>query len=170
MQIIPGSTNLPLAQKISKLTKSSLAQVELSRFPNRESRVWINEPKIGKKVAVVQSFAIQPNFSIMEFCLIIDALRRSGTQHITAIIPWLGYCIQDKIFRQGEPLSSKVVVDIIEDLVSQGIEVYVNVNNYYKGSAPLTISRIRQRLSLDDQPELLVDIDADGVQSELPLP
>ena len=50
----------------------------------------------------------------MELCLIADALKRQGVKKITAVIPWLGYCIQDKVFRPGEPLSSKVIAMILQ--------------------------------------------------------
>ena len=113
MQIYAGSYSTNLAAKLAKLLNLPLGQSEITQFPNKEARVWVKEPKIAKEVIVVQSFAIDPNRAIIEFCLLVDALKRSGAQQVTVVIPWMGYCIQDKIFRQGEPLSSKVVADII---------------------------------------------------------
>jgi ribose-phosphate pyrophosphokinase len=115
MQIYSGSTNPSLAQKIAKKLHVPLAKVELSKFPNQETRVWIQEPKVDKKVVVVQSFAGNPNDTIIEYCLLVDALKRSGAKEIIAVIPWMGYCIQDKIFRNGEPLSAKVISEIVEN-------------------------------------------------------
>lgn len=113
MKIYSGSSNLQLATKISKLTQYKLAETEISSFPNGETRVWIND-KIDTQAIVVQSFSQNPDRMIIEFALIMDALRRGGADHITAVIPWLGYCIQDKVFRNGEPLSAKVIAEIVQ--------------------------------------------------------
>lgn len=116
MQIFSGSSSQALAKKIAHNSKIKLGEVELSQFPNNEVRVWVKEKKVDREVAVIQSFVGDPNKSILEFCLLVDALRRSGAQDITAIIPWMGYCIQDKVFRKGEPLSARVVADIVQSV------------------------------------------------------
>lgn len=113
MQIYSGSYSQDLAKKIAKVKDIKLGDVDLSQFPNKEVRVWVKEEKIDKEVVVVQSFVNDPNKAILEFCLLVDALRRSGAREINVVIPWMGYCVQDKIFRQGEPLSAKVVADIV---------------------------------------------------------
>ena len=51
---------------------------------------------------------------LVEFCLIADALKRKGWQRIIAIVPWLGYSKQDKVFRPGEPLSVKIIAKMIQ--------------------------------------------------------
>lgn len=114
MKLISGSSNRPLAEKIAAKLKIPLGKVELSRFPNSEARVWIREDKLGDTVIVVQSFSDPADNHIIEFCLLVDAIRRLGVKVIIAIIPWMGYCIQDKVFRRGEPLSARVVADIIQ--------------------------------------------------------
>lgn len=114
MKIISGSSNIKLAKKIGNELRTKLLNVELSRFSNGESRVWIKDKNIGSKVAVVQSFSSPPDDNLIEFCLICDALKRMGANEITAVIPWLAYCIQDKVFRLGEPLSAKVIAKLIQ--------------------------------------------------------
>lgn len=116
MKVFAGSSNPKLARKIAQALKVKLGQVELSRFPNHECRVWIKEPVTNNKVVVVQSFSSPPDEYLVQFCLMIDALKREGVKKIIAVIPWLGYCIQDKVFRPGEPLSSKVMVKILQSL------------------------------------------------------
>jgi len=90
-----------------------LGAIEISKFSNGETRVWIKE-KIEKSVVVVQSLSTPTNEHLIEFCLICDGLRRGGATEITAVIPWMGYSKQDKVFRSGEPLSAKVVAQIIQ--------------------------------------------------------
>lgn len=114
MQIFSGSSNTDLAKKIAKLFGTKLGDLELSQFPNGETRVWVKEKKIEKEVILVQSLSTPTNEHLIEFCLICDALRRGGATEITAVIPWMGYSKQDKVFRHGEPLSAKVIAQIIQ--------------------------------------------------------
>jgi len=113
MRIYSGSSNPKLAQNLSKVTGYPLSHVDISTFPNGETRVWVDD-EIDKDAIVVQSFSKNPDRMIIEFALIMDALKRGGADHITTVIPWLGYCIQDKVFRQGEPLSAKVIAEIVQ--------------------------------------------------------
>ncbi|MBL7159407.1 ribose-phosphate pyrophosphokinase [Candidatus Microgenomates bacterium] len=114
MKIFTGSSNQTLVKKIAKELKIKLGKIELSRFANGEARVWIKDDVVDKKAIVVQSFSSPPDEYLMEFCLICDALKRLGVKKIIAVIPWLGYCVQDKVFRPGEPLSSKVIAKILQ--------------------------------------------------------
>jgi len=109
MQIFSGSSNRELASKLGKV-----GEIEISKFPNGETRIWVKEKKIEKQVVVVQSLSTPTNEHLMEFCLICDALHRGGATDITAVIPWMGYSKQDKVFRSGEPLSVKVVAQILQ--------------------------------------------------------
>ena len=114
MQVFSGSSNQELAKKIAKLMDLKLGEMEISQFANGETRVWVKEKKIEKSVVVVQSLSTPTNEHLMEFCLICDALHRGGATEITAVIPWMGYSKQDKVFRTGEPLSAKVVAQILQ--------------------------------------------------------
>lgn len=137
MKVFSGSSNPDLAKKIAKQLNCQLAEIELSQFANGERRVWVREKTVNHKAVVVQSFSSPPDEHIVEFCLIIDALHRQGVKKIIAVIPWMGYCIQDKVFRSGEPLSAKVVSNLIQsqkidriitlDLHNQVIEGFFDV-------------------------------------------
>ena len=116
MKIFAGLSNLKLAEKIAKELGIKLGKIELSRFANGEVRVWIKEDFLNDKAIIVQSFSYPPNEHLMEFCLITDALKRLGAKKIVAVIPWLGYCVQDKVFRPGEPFSAKVIAKILQSL------------------------------------------------------
>lgn len=114
MQIFSGSSNPSLAKKIAELLGVVIGEIEISQFANGETRVWVREKRIEKQVVVVQSLSTPTNEHLMEFCLICDALRRGGATEIVAVIPWMGYSKQDKVFRAGEPLSAKVVAQILQ--------------------------------------------------------
>ncbi len=114
MVIISGNSNPTLAQKIAKITGHHLAKVSLSQFPNEEIRVRIEEDLQDQEVIILQSLSIPVNANLVEFCLLCDAARRSGAKKIKALVPYFAYGKQDKVFRDGEPLSVKVIVQMIE--------------------------------------------------------
>jgi len=114
MQIISGSSNPLLASRISEALDVPLIDIELSRFSNDESRVIIKADAVDREVLVVQSLSQPTDHHLVEFTLICDALKRMGVKEITAVVPWLGYSKQDKVFRQGEPLSVKVIAQILQ--------------------------------------------------------
>lgn len=113
MRLISGSSNTSLAQALSHALNIPLVDVELSEFANGEKRVWIKEKLDGQDVVVIQSFSSPVDTHIVEFLLIIDALERLGVRDVHVIIPWLGYSLQDKVFREGEPIAAKVVANLI---------------------------------------------------------
>lgn len=113
MRILSGSSNEPLAQKIAEKLKTTLVPVEISTFPNGEKRVWISDSVKGETIAIVQSFSGNVDSEIIEFLLLADALERGGARHVHAIIPWMGYSLQDKVFRAGEPIAAKVVANLV---------------------------------------------------------
>ncbi|MEK7513372.1 MAG: ribose-phosphate pyrophosphokinase [Patescibacteria group bacterium] len=114
MLVFSGSSNQTLAKKLAKELGTRLGKMELSRFSNDEVRVWVNERNPGKKAVLVQSLSEPTDRNLVEFCLIADALRRLGVKRIIAVIPWLGYSKQDKVFRPGEPLSVKVIAKMLQ--------------------------------------------------------
>ncbi len=159
MQVFSGSTNLLLSQKLANVLKIKLGKVEITQFPNQEIRVWVNEPKIDKQVIIVQSLAGDPNKATIEFCLLVDALKRKGAVEIIAVIPWLGYCIQDKIFRTGEPLSAKIIADLLQsvhpaqfitlDLHNDTIQGFFNTPIAHLSAVPLFIDYFNKSKKID---------------------
>lgn len=114
MKIISGTSNLPLAKSIAKLVNLPMIEVEVSEFANGEKRVWIKDEEVrGENIALVQSFSHPTDVHIMEFLLLADALERMGVRHVNLILPWMGYSLQDKVFRSGEPIAAKVVANLI---------------------------------------------------------
>lgn len=114
MIVVSGSSNQPLAKAIAQKLDVSFVEAEITRFANGEKRVWIPSTEVrGENVVLVQSFSEPADEHIMEFLLMADALDRLGARHVNAVIPWLGYSLQDKVFREGEPISAKVVANLV---------------------------------------------------------
>jgi ribose-phosphate pyrophosphokinase len=115
MKLISGSSNLPLATKIAKHLNIQMLDVEITKFSNGEKRVWIKDDIAGENICLIQSFDRPVDENIIETLLIIDALERAGARHINFIIPWMGYSLQDKVFRDGEPIAARVIANILSN-------------------------------------------------------
>ncbi len=113
MKIFSGSSNEPLAKEIAIKLQVDLGKIELSSFANGEIRIWVKEDVKNQDCIVVQSFSNPSDKMIIEFLLMADALVRSGARKIFAVIPWLAYSLQDKVFRSGEPIAAKVIADLV---------------------------------------------------------
>ncbi len=119
MKIFSGTSCLPLAAKVARELKIKLGDCELSHFPNGESKVWIKEDCKNETVFILQNFCEPVDQTIIQFCLMIDAVARLSPKKIIGVIPWLGYAKQNKVFRPGEPLAAEVVARIVS---SSGID------------------------------------------------
>jgi ribose-phosphate pyrophosphokinase len=116
MKILGGSSNTVLVASLAKELNVDTLETELTTFPNGETRVWIKhtpEEVAGENIILVQSFTQPVDTHIVETLLLIDALERLGARHISLVIPWFGYSLQDKVFRDGEPIAAKVVANIL---------------------------------------------------------
>ena len=112
-KIFAGSSNLLLAQKISDKSKIPLGKIDLGVFSDGEVDVWIQDDVNNCDVFTLQSNSAPVNRHIIELALIADALTRSGAHRITAVIPYFGYSRKEKQSRKGEPISAKVIADLI---------------------------------------------------------
>jgi ribose-phosphate pyrophosphokinase len=146
MKLISGSSNLPLARQIGQQLGIELSEVELSTFPNGEKRVWVKDSVQGHNIVLVQSFSEPSDEHIMEFLLLSDALERLGARHVNLVLPWMGYSLQDKVFRDGEPIAAKVVAN----LVSNAYIKRVFVLDLHNSSTPGFFSIPTQHLSAID--------------------
>ena len=121
-KIFAGSSNSKLAKAVSQKSKIPLGKIELGVFSDSEIDVWVKEDVNNSDVFVLQSNSMPVNNHIIELALIADALRRSGAHKITAVIPYFGYSRKEKQTRPGEPISAKVIADLI---ISTGISKIV---------------------------------------------
>lgn len=112
-KIFAGTSNLKLATEISKKSKIPLGKIDLGVFSDGEIDVWVEDDVNNSNVFILQSNSNPVNNNIIELALIADALRRSGAHKITAVIPYFGYSRKEKQNRRGEPISAKVVADLI---------------------------------------------------------
>ncbi len=113
MFVFSGTSNVPLAQKITGYCHATNGEVMIETFANGEKRVRVHSEVRRQEVVLVQSFSNPVDSNIMEFLLIADALERAGARRVIAVVPWMGYSLQDKVFTDGEPIAARVVADLI---------------------------------------------------------
>jgi ribose-phosphate pyrophosphokinase len=137
MKLISGTSNQKLAKKIAKELNQKLVPVDFKVFPNKEKRVWIKKDLKGEKVYLVQSISEHPDEMLVELLLLANAAKNAGAKKVGAILPWLGYSPQDKVFRKGEALSSKLVAELMK---TSGISEVVLLDVH----SPLNIEYFKQ--------------------------
>ncbi len=108
-----GSSNLVLAKEIANQLGVALGQMTLSQFSDGEISVQILENVRGQNVFILQSVALNPNFYLMELLIIIDALKRASVSQIVAVIPYFGYCRQDRKDKLCVPITAKLVANLL---------------------------------------------------------
>ncbi|HEV7178407.1 MAG TPA: ribose-phosphate pyrophosphokinase [Candidatus Baltobacteraceae bacterium] len=117
--VFSGNSNPALAEEIAKRLKLHVGKALVSKFKNEETRIEIQENVRGSEVFVVQSICKAPNGNgvndaLMELLLMIDALRRASAARITAVMPYYGYAKQDKKTKGREPISAKVLANMLK--------------------------------------------------------
>ncbi len=113
LKLLCGSSNRPLAEEISKLLNMPLMPVELKKFSDGELYCRILESVRGCDVYIIQSTSPDVNHHLMELLIMADALKRSSPFEITAVVPYYGYCRQDKKHHAREPITAKLVANMI---------------------------------------------------------
>ena len=113
IELFAGNSNKPLAEAIAKELKTVLSGIEVGTFSDGEISVHLCETVRGKDVFLIQSTCAPVNNNLMELLIMIDAARRASAGRITAVIPYFGYARQDRKARSRDPITAKLVADIL---------------------------------------------------------
>lgn len=113
LAVFSGNANPELAKKICKYLKIKLSDALVARFSEGEIRVKINENVRGKDVFVVQPTCPPSNDNLMELLIMLDALKRSSAQRITAVVPYFAYARQDRKDQPRVPITAKLVANLL---------------------------------------------------------
>jgi len=124
-KIFSGNSNRPLAERITTRLEVNLARASVGRWTNGECRIQLEENVRGTDVFIIQSISWPANENLMELLLMIDAAKRASADRITAVIPYYGYSKQEKKVRGREPISAKLVANLI---VAAGANRVLTVN------------------------------------------
>jgi len=113
MQIFSGNANLPLAREIVAHLGTELGKAKVSRFPDGEIQVKIDDNVRGLDVFVIQPTCHPVHDHLMELLVMIDALHRASAGRITAVIPYYSYARQDRKTRPREPITAKLIANLL---------------------------------------------------------
>lgn len=113
LKLFCGSANRPLAEKISRCTGVPLGAGEVDRFSDGEIEIGIKESVRGTNAFIVQPMCAPINENIMELLILIDALKRASANSVNAVIPYYGYARQDRKTRARDPITAKLIADLL---------------------------------------------------------
>ena len=113
IKVFTGNSNPELAKKICAQLFKDLGDSTCAQFADGECSISVHEPVRGADVFLVQSTCKPVNDSLMELLVMIDAMRRASAGRITAVIPYFGYARQDRKAKSRDPISAKLVANLI---------------------------------------------------------
>ncbi len=114
LKIFALNSNKPLAEKIAAAVGVPLGKSSVTRFSDGEIQINIEESVRGDDVFLIQSTSAPVNDNLMELLITIDALRRASARTINAVIPYYGYARQDRKTRAREPITARLVADMLQ--------------------------------------------------------
>ncbi|MGY4104418.1 ribose-phosphate diphosphokinase [Ignavigranum ruoffiae] len=114
LKIFALSSNQPLAEKIAAEVGVELGKISVERFADGEIKISIEESIRGDQIYVIQGTSAPVNDNLMELMITIDALRRASASMINLVIPYYGYARQDRKAQPREPITSKLVANMLE--------------------------------------------------------
>ena len=114
LKIFALNSNRPLAEKIAAAVGVELGKSSVTQFSDGEIQVNIEESIRGSHVYVIQSTSSPVNDNLMELLIMIDALKRASAKTINVVMPYYGYARQDRKARAREPITAKLVANMIQ--------------------------------------------------------
>jgi ribose-phosphate pyrophosphokinase len=156
LRILAGTANLALAEEVARKIGVQLSQRIAERFPDGELHIELQESVRGHDVYLVQPTCPPVDEHFFELFLLADACRRAGATHLTAVIPYFGYARQDRRSHGREPLSARLVADLIHasglrrvvavDLHSQVVESAFGIPVEQVSAVPILVEAVRSSI------------------------
>ncbi len=113
LKIFSLNSNRPLAEKIASVVGLTLGKISVNQFSDGEIRINIEESIRGDHVYIIQSTSAPVNDNLMELLIMIDALKRASAKTVNVVMPYYGYARQDRKARSREPITAKLVANMI---------------------------------------------------------
>ncbi len=175
MMLFSGTTHPALAEEIAANLGIKVSGARMSRFASGEIYFRSEESVRGADVFVVQTHADPVNESIMEQLVMLDAMKRASAKRITAVVPYYGYSRQDKKALAREPISAKLVADLLTvagadrvvsvDLHSGQIQGYFDFPFDHLTALPILSGYLRDELGLYGDDLVVVAPDAGRIKT-----
>ena len=173
IQVFSGNSNPKLAEKICEISGVPMGNVIAKQFADGECSISLMEPVRGKDVFVVQSTCKPVNDHLMELLVMIDAMHRASAGRITAIIPYFGYARQDRKAKARDPISAKLVANLIAsagadrvltmDLHADQIQGFFDIPLDNLRGAPIFANHLIERFGYGNDEYMVVSPDVGSV-------
>jgi len=172
LRVFAGNSNPRLAESIARGLGLGLGRMVVSRFSDGEIRVKVDESARGMDAFIVQSTCCPVNENIMELLIMVDAFRRASAERVTCVIPYYGYARQDKKVKPREPVSARLVADLLTvagtsrilavDLHAEQIQGFFDIPVDHLPAAPIIAEHLVKK-GLSDGNTVVVSPDVGGV-------
>ena len=173
LKVFSGSSNPKLAQAICDDLGVELGELTISQFADGETGVRVEETVRGMDVYFIQSTSKPVNEHLMEALIVIDALKRASAHTINFVVPYYGYARQDRKSRGREPITAKLVADLIEaagadrviaiDLHAAQIQGYFDVPLDHFAAGPILADYFEDMVKEPGEEFVVVSPDLGGV-------
>lgn len=173
IKIFSGNSNYKVAKRIATSLKLPLGRAEVKTFSDGEVAVSLYESVRGAKCFIVQSTCNPVNDNLMELLIMIDAMKRASASQITAVIPYFGYARQDRKTHARDPISAKLVADLITtaganrvltmDLHAPQIQGFFNIPVDNLHGFPILSSFIKNKIKSHKEHYVVVSPDLGSV-------
>ncbi|AIG24488.1 ribose-phosphate diphosphokinase [Brevibacillus laterosporus] len=121
LKVFTCSANPKLAQEIAEHIGLNVGNMETARFSDGECQIKLNESVRGSDVFIIQPTCAPVNEHLMELLVVVDALKRASAKSINVVIPYYGYARQDRKARSRDPITAKLVANLIETAGAQRV-------------------------------------------------
>ena len=173
IKIFAGSSNLTVAKGIADGLGLPLGKSDCCTFSDGEIAISLNESVRGSECFIVQSTCDPVNDNLMELLIMIDAMKRASAARITAVMPYFGYARQDRKAKPRDPISAKLVADLITtagadrlltmDLHANQIQGFFNIPVDHLLGAPLLARYMKEMVGTDKDDYIVVSPDLGSV-------
>jgi len=173
IKVFTGNSHLQLVQEIADILGIPVGRSNVSTFSDGEISVDINETVRGNDVFIVQSTSSPVNNNLMELLIMIDAFKRASAGRITAVIPYYGYARQDRKVKARDPITAKLVADLLTaagahrvltmDLHAAQIQGYFNIPVDHLLGAPILAEHFISKGLIDQEDVVVVSPDLGSV-------
>ena len=157
IKIFTCNSNRPVAEQIAAKLGLTVGNSEVTHFSDGEVAVSLHESVRGSECFIVQSTSTPVNDNIMELLIMIDAMKRASAARITAVIPYFGYARQDRKAKARDPISAKLVADLITtagadrvltmDLHAAQIQGFFNIPVDHLVGAPILANYFKEKIN-----------------------
>ena len=113
IKLLTGNSHRDLAESVAKILRINLLDADVKKFSDGEISVNVNESVRGSDVFIFQSTSSPVNDNLMELLIMIDAMKRASAGRINAVIPYYGYARQDRKTKARDPISAKLVANLV---------------------------------------------------------